>query len=75
MAKKLVQLLIIADRKLKMTRNDTSLLVITRGVSGQLEDFGCEVLKNCSKIDGSTGTNTIRGEIRLNDQKKNYKVV
>jgi hypothetical protein len=42
-----------------MARNDTGLLVVTGCVSGQFEDFGSEVLKNGSEVDGSTGTNTL----------------
>jgi hypothetical protein len=58
-AEKLVQLLIVADGELKMTGDDTGLLVVTRSVSGQLEDFSRQVLKNGSEIDGSTGTDTL----------------
>jgi len=58
-AKKLVQFLIIANGKLKMTRNDTSLLVITGSITSQLEDFGSKVLKNGSEIDRSAGTDTL----------------
>ena len=57
--KKLVQLLIVADGKLKMTGNDTGLLVVTGGIASQLEDFGSEVLENSGKVDGSTSTNTL----------------
>lgn len=38
-AKKLIQFLVIADGELKMTRDDTGLLVVTRGVSSQFEDL------------------------------------
>ena len=54
MSEKLVQFLIIADGELQVAGNDTSLLVITGGVTGQLEDFGREILKHGSKVDGST---------------------
>jgi ABC-type phosphate transport system auxiliary subunit len=50
----LVQLLIVSDGELQMTRDDTGLLVVTRSVAGQLEDFGCQVLKDGSEVDGST---------------------
>lgn len=53
-AEKLVQLLIVADGELEMARDDTSLLVVTSGVTSQLEDFSCKVLKDCGKVDGST---------------------
>lgn len=40
MAKELIELLIVANGELKMTRNNTGLLVVTGGVTGQLEDLG-----------------------------------
>jgi hypothetical protein len=56
---KLVQLLIVADGELKMTGNNTGLLVVAGSVTSQLEDFGSEVLKDGSEVDGSTGTDTL----------------
>jgi hypothetical protein len=53
-AEKLVQFLIVADGKLEMTGDDTGLLVVTGGVTGQLEDFGSQVLKDGSQVDGGT---------------------
>ena len=53
-AQKLVQLLIVTDGELEMTRDDTGLLVVTSGVTGQFENFSCEILKNGSKVNGST---------------------
>ena len=41
MTEKLVQLFVIADGQLKMTRNDASLFVVTSGIAGQLENFSC----------------------------------
>ena len=49
-AQKLVQLFVIPDGELEMTRNDTCLLVIARCVAGQLEDFSCQVLEHCCKV-------------------------
>ena len=53
-SEKFVQFLIVSDGKLEMTRDDTGLLVIAGGVTGQLEDFGCEIFENGSEVDGST---------------------
>jgi len=53
-SEKFVQLLIVTDGKLKMTRDDTGLLVITSSISGQLEDFGSEIFENSGKVDGGT---------------------
>lgn len=54
MAQKLVQLLIIADGELEVTRDDTSLLVVTGSVASQLEDFSSEVFENSREVDRST---------------------
>jgi hypothetical protein len=56
---KLVQLLVVADGELEMTGNDTGLLVVTSGVSSQLENLSRQVLKNSSEVDGSTSTDTL----------------
>ena len=56
---KLVQLLVVSDGKLKMSGDDTGLLVVTGGVTGQLENLSSEILENGSKVDGSAGTDTL----------------
>ena len=38
-SEELVQFLIVADGELEMTWDDTGLLVVTSGVTGQLEDL------------------------------------
>ena len=58
-AQKLVQLLVVPDGELQVTRDDTRLLVVTGGVASQLENFGGEVLKDGSEVDRSTGTDTL----------------
>ena len=58
-SQKLVQLLIVADGELQVTGDDTGLLVVTSGVTSQLEDFSGEVLKDSSEVDGGTGTDTL----------------
>ena len=63
----LVQLLIVTDGELKVTGNDTGLLVVTGGITGQFEDFGSEVLEDGSQVDGSTGTDTL-GVVALAEQ-------
>ena len=50
----LVQFLVVADGELKVTGNDTRLLVVTSSVAGQFEDFSSKVFENCSQIDGGT---------------------
>lgn len=58
-SQQLVQLLIVSDGELKVTGDDTGLLVVTSGVASQLEDFGSEVLEDSGQVDGSTGTDTL----------------
>jgi hypothetical protein len=52
-SEKLVQLLIVADGELEVARDDTGLLVVTSGVTSQLEDFSRQVLKNSGEVDRS----------------------
>ena len=56
---KFVQLLVVADGQLKVTRDDPGLLVVTGSVSCKLEHFGGQVLKNSGQVHGGTGTNTL----------------
>ena len=56
---KLVQLLIVTDGELKMSRDDSGLLVVPSGISGQLEDLSSEVLEDGSQVDGGTSTDTL----------------
>lgn len=67
MTEQLVQFLIVSDGELKMTGNDTGLLVVTSSIASQLEDFGREVLQYGGKIDGSTSTDTL-GIVTLTEQ-------
>ena len=59
MSEELVQLFVIADGELEMTGDDTGLLVVARGIAGQLEDLSSEVLEDSGEVDGSTGTDTL----------------
>jgi hypothetical protein len=52
-AQELVQLLVIADGELKVTRDNTCLLVVASGVASQLEDLSSQVLKDSCEVDGS----------------------
>jgi hypothetical protein len=58
-AQKLVQFLIVTDGELEMTGNDTGLLVVTGGVTSQLENFSSEIFEDSSQVDGSTSTDTL----------------
>jgi hypothetical protein len=67
MPQKLVQLLIVADGKLEVTRDDTGLLVVTGGVASKFEDFGRKVLEHGCEVDGGTSTNTL-GVVALSQE-------
>lgn len=54
MTQELVQFLIVTDGELEVTRDDTALLVVTRGITSQFENFSSEVFKHSSEVDGST---------------------
>lgn len=58
-SQELVQLFIVTDGELKMTGDDTGLLVVAGGVAGQLKDFGCEVFKNSGQVYWGTSTDTL----------------
>ena len=49
----------LTDGELQVTGDDTSFLVVTGGVAGQLEDLGSKVLEDGGEIDRSTGTDTL----------------
>ena len=55
----LVQFLVVTDGQLKMTGDDPGLLVVTSGVSCQLEDLSSEVLHDGSKVHWGTSTNAL----------------
>ena len=56
---KLVQHLVVPDGQLQVSGNDTRLLVVTGGVTSQLENLGREVLQDGGEVDGGTGTDTL----------------
>ena len=56
---KFVQLLVITDGELKMSWDDSGLLVVTGSIASQLEDLSSEVLEDGSQVDRGTGTNTL----------------
>lgn len=41
----------MADGEVDVARDDAGLFVVTRGVTGELEEFGDEVLKHSGEID------------------------
>jgi len=57
-AQELVELLVVSDGELDVSWNDSGLLVVARGVSGQLEDFGGQVFEDGSQVDGGSGSDS-----------------
>ena len=67
MSQKLVQLLIVTDGQLEMTRDDTGLLVVTGSIASKFEDFSSEVLEHSCKVDWGTSTDTL-GVVALSQE-------
>ena len=57
-AQELGKLLVVSDGELNVSWNDSALLVVSGGVSGQLENLGGEVLKDGSQVDWGTRPET-----------------
>ena len=55
----LVQFLVITDGELEMSWDDSGLLVVTGGVTSQLEDLSSEVLEDGSQVDRSTSPHSL----------------
>ena len=55
-SEELVELLIVADGKLDVARDDALLLVVAGGVTGELEDLSGEVLEDGGEVDWGTST-------------------
>jgi hypothetical protein len=56
---KLVQLLVVPDGQLQVSGDDTRLLVVSGGVTSQLEDLGREVLEDGGEVDGGTSSDSL----------------
>jgi hypothetical protein len=46
-----IELFVVANRELKVTRDDARLLVVAGGVASELENFGGEVFEDGSDVD------------------------
>ena len=55
---KFVQL-VVTDGELKMSWDDSGLLVVTGSITGQLEDLSSEVLEDGSQVDRGTSTHSL----------------
>jgi len=63
-SEKFVELLIVADGELNMSRDDTGSLVVAGGVSSELEDLGGEVLEDRGHVHGGSASESV-GEVHL----------
>ena len=57
-AQKAVELFIVADGQLDVAWDDTALLVVTCGVTGELKDFSAQVLHDSGQVHWGTGSDT-----------------
>ena len=58
-AEELVELFVVADSELDVSGDDSGLLVVLGGVTGELEHFSSEVLKDGSEVHGGTSTDAL----------------
>ena len=58
-SQKPVELLVITDGQLKVTRDDPGLLVVPGSVSSKLEDLGSEVLHDGGEVDRGSSSDTV----------------
>ena len=58
-AKELVELFVVADSKLKVTRHNAGLLVVACSVSGKLKNLSAQVLHDGSEVHWCTTANTL----------------
>uniref|UniRef100_H2Y966 Uncharacterized protein n=1 Tax=Ciona savignyi TaxID=51511 RepID=H2Y966_CIOSA len=59
-SKQLVQLLVVSNSQLKVPWDDSGLLVVASGVTGQLKNFGAQVFEHSSKVDWCSSADTLR---------------
>ena len=58
-SQQLVQLLVIPDGQLKVTGDDSALLVVSGSVASQLQNLGGQILENSGQINGSSCANSL----------------
>jgi len=57
-SQKSVEFLVVLYGKSDVTGDDTALLVVTGGVSGQFQDFGAEVFEDGGQVNWGTGSHS-----------------
>ena len=58
-SQQLAQFLVIAHGQLDVAGHNAGLLVVTSGVTSQLEDLSSEVFEDGSEVHGGTSTDTL----------------
>ena len=54
-----VQFFVVSDGELKMSWDDSCLLVVSGSVTSQLQDFSGQVFENSSQVDWSSGADSV----------------
>ena len=57
-AQQLVEFFVILDGQGNVARDNTRLLVVAGGITGQFKDFGAQVFQNSRQIHGGAGSHT-----------------
>ena len=57
--KKFVQLLVVTDSQLKVTGNNSCLLVVTGSIARQLKNLSAQVFEHSSQVHWSTGADSL----------------
>ena len=68
--KKFVQFLVVPDGQEDVPGDDSGLLVVLCGVSGQLQHLSSEVFEDGCEIDGSTGSDSL-GVVGVSEESSN----
>ena len=58
-AEELAELFIVSDSELKMSGNDSRLLVVSGSVASELDDLSGQILEDGGHVDGSTSTDSV----------------
>ena len=66
----LVEFLVVSDGEQNVSGDDSGLLVVLGGVSGQLEHLSSEVFEDGSQVDGGTGTDAF-GVVGMSEETAN----
>lgn len=66
----LVEFLVVSDGQKDVSWDDSGLLVVLGGITGQLEDLSGEVLKDSCQVDWGSGTDSF-GVVGMSEESTN----